>query len=247
MTRTEELLNKAIEFQGGTKLWTKFQSLQAHVKMGGITWQLKGHDGAVDDLQFSASLHQQQARYEGLFAERLRSEFTPGRVVLIDNSNKVIEELLDPRESFKGHTMTTPWSRLQLVYFASYALWNYTTAPFNFLMPGMQAKEIEPWQENGRSWRRLEMTYPDNMARHNKRQVFYFTPEGQLSRFDYWPDVLANAPATQVIEEYKEFSGIRLGTKRRIYGLNEADNSYNTDPVLISIDILDVKFSTGGL
>ena len=242
MANTKELLDKAFDFYGGTKAWDKLSIIHAHVKMGGITWGLKGHAGAVDDVHFTAALHQQQVNYHPLFAEGLRSEFTPGRVALVDGNDNVVEELLDPRDSFKGHTLTTPWTRLQLVYFSSYALWNYLTAPFNFLMPGMLANELEPWQEKGQTWRRLEMIYPDNMARHSKRQVYYFSPQGRIDRLDYWPEVLANAPASQIIGEYKEFSGIKVGTRRGIYGLNEADNSYQTDPVLISIDVVDVRY-----
>jgi len=89
--------------------------------------------------------------------------------------------------------------------------------------------------------RRLEVIFPDHIATHSKRQIFYYNELGPLARHDYWPDVLAGTPAVQIATEYQSFSGIKMATKRRIYPLNP-DNSYLTDPLLVSIDILAANF-----
>jgi hypothetical protein len=128
------------------------------------------------------------------------------------------------------------------VYFSSYATWNYATAPFNFMVPGAEINRLDSWNENGEVLDRLEVIYPDGFATHSKKQIFYFNEEGLLKRHDYWPEVLGGSSATQIIEDYKEFDGIKTGTKRNIYVLNDEDNSYNKDFVLVSIDIQEVKF-----
>jgi hypothetical protein len=51
-----------------------------------------------------------------------RSRFEPHRVALEDANGKVIEELVQPRSSFQGHTLETPWSDLQLAYFVGTAM-----------------------------------------------------------------------------------------------------------------------------
>jgi hypothetical protein len=81
-----------------------------------------------------------------------RSRFEPHRVALEDANGNVIEELAQPRSSFKGHTLETPWSDLQLAYFAGTALWTYLNTPFLLARPGVESEELEPWQEVGETW-----------------------------------------------------------------------------------------------
>jgi hypothetical protein len=42
----------------------------------------------------------------------------------------VVEERANPRASFAGHVLETPWDRIQLAYFRGYAMWTYLTTPF---------------------------------------------------------------------------------------------------------------------
>jgi hypothetical protein len=240
MTRKEGLLNEILAFHGIGQ-WNEYKTIKAHVKMGGITWSIKGHEGATADIHFTGNYHAQQAEWHGLFGQ-LNSEFNPDRVALLDEKGAVIEELLHPFDTFEGHKVETPWTRTQLVYFSSYATWNYLTMPFNFLLPGIIVNEIDPWQQDGETWRMLEVIYPDHIATHSKRQLYYFSQDGKLRRHDYWPRVLGNSSATQIIEDYRDFSGIKIGTKRRIYILNDNDNSYQPEPVLVTIDVIDVHF-----
>lgn len=235
-------LDKVLDLHGGVTRWKSFNSVQAHVKIGGVTWSIKGHEGALDDVWFTGQLHEQRASWKGLFGGQLSSDFTPQKVTLLDANDAVVEELADPLVSFKGHQITTPWSRSQLAYFSSYATWNYLTTPFNFLQAGIVVNEMQPWKDKDETWRRLEVLYPDHIATHSQRQVYYFSEEGYLKRHDYWPRVLGGSSATQILEDYKEFSGIKTATKRRIYILDDKDNSYQMEPVLVSIDVLDLKF-----
>lgn len=242
MANTKELFDKIIAFHGGLDAWNRYNTIKAHVRIGGITWAVKGHEGALNDVYFTGKLHAQHAGWYPLFEEQLTSDFSPERVALLTADGSVKEVLVQPRLSFKGHTIETPWTRLQLVYFSNYATWNYLTTPFNFLQPGVEFKEVEPWQQNGETWRRLEVLYPESIATHSRRQLFYFSEDGRLRRHDYWPEVLGGSSATQIIEDYKEFQGIKTGTRRNIYILNDADNSYMAAPVLVSIDVLDIQF-----
>jgi hypothetical protein len=42
--------------------------------------------------------------------------------------------------------------------------------------------------------------------------------------------------------DYKDFNGIKVATTRRIY-LRNSDGGYNADPVMVSIEVLDLKLS----
>lgn len=48
---------------------------------------------------------------------------------------------------------------MHLGYFIGYAFWNYPTTPFLFTYPGVRAREIEPWQESGLTWRLLHVSF----------------------------------------------------------------------------------------
>ena len=238
---TQQLLDKVLAAHGVENA-AKYKTVKIRANIGGATWAIKGHENALADVEFTGSLTEQKASWKNPFQSGYTSTFEPGKVQLFDENATLLEELNNPRESFKGHTIETPWTRAQLIYFSSYATWNYATAPFNFLVPGVGVNDLEDWVENGETLNRLEVIYPDGFATHSKRQVFYFDQNGLLKRHDYWPEVLGGSSATQIIEDHKSFDGIVTGTKRRIYILNDTDNSYQTEPVLVSIDILDVSF-----
>jgi len=240
-TSTQELVNKVIKAHGGENA-SKFQNVKIHTSIGGAIWGIKGYEKPLDDVIFKASLTEQKSSWDNIFQEGYQSTFEPNKVQLFDENGKLIEELTDPRESFRNHTVETPWTKAQLIYFSSYATWNYTTTPFNFLIPNVEINKLDSWTENGEILDRLEVIYPEGFATHSKRQIFYFNENGLLKRHDYWPDVLGGSSATQIIEDYKNFEGVNIGTKRNIYVLNDEDNSYNTEFSLVTIDILEVDF-----
>lgn len=240
-TSTQKLVEKFIAAHGGADA-AAYKTVKLHANIGGAVWDIKGHTGALADAVFTGSLTEQKASWINIFKTGYVSAFEPGKVALFDEKGELKGELANPRDSFKGYTVETPWSREQLIYFSSYATWNYATAPFNFLVPDVEVNQLEDWNEKGEILQRLEVIYPDGFATHSRRQVFYFDANGLLKRHDYWPAVLGGSSATQIIENYKKFQGVATGTKRRIYILNDADNSYQADPVLVSIDILDVSF-----
>ena len=59
-------------------------------------------------------------------------DVNPERIVVCTNDGIAAEQREEPRASFAGYEVTTPWDALQVGYFISYACWNYLTAPFLF-------------------------------------------------------------------------------------------------------------------
>ena len=236
-----DLLKFVIEAHGGLDKWSLFESITAQLNIGGLTWKLKGYEGLLNNVNYLASLHRQYGSHLQIFSPELKSVFEPGRVALETHDGRIVEELLNPRASFVGQQLTSPWNKLQVIYFACYATWTYLTTPFNFAMPGFEVKEIEPWHESGEVWRRLEVLFPEHIESHSKRQIFYYDQNGFLKRHDYWPDVLGGAPSAHYVFDYKQFSGIWMPTRRRVYRQDD-HNGYKPEPLLVTIDIVDVKF-----
>jgi hypothetical protein len=241
MKNENELLDLVIKSHGGLERWNQLKQVKLNLNTGGYIWAVKGHEGALSNINIIVNLHKQSSVQEKLFSEGLRSTFEPKRVMLTTQDGDLVEELVNPLESFKGLTWETHWSRLQFVYFTTYATYTYFTTPFNFTLPGVTTKEIEPWAEAGELWRRLEVIFPDSFVTHNKRQVFYFDENGLLKRHDYWAESLGGAGAAHYVFEYKEFNGIKIPTRHNIYQLQD-NNQYVPIPVLVDMKVLSVKF-----
>jgi hypothetical protein len=149
--------------------------------------------------------------------------------------------LLNPRESFAGHTTETPWTRLQLAYFAGYAMWTYFNAPFNFANAGYAVKELDPWEENGEVFRRLEVTFPKEVATHSPIQTFYIDKDGLIKRHDYNVDVAGGATAAHYLSDYIEVQGIKIATKRKVYVRLEDNTPLFPEPLLVSINLSEIS------
>jgi len=241
MENSNELLNLVIKAHGGLERWNQLKEMKLHLSTTGYIWTVKGHEGALSNINLIVKLHEQRSAHEKIFPEGLRSTFEPKRVSLTTQDGKLIEELVNPLETFKGLAWETHWSRLQLIYFALYATHNYFTSPFNLTLPGVATKEIEPWAEAGEMWRRLEATYPESFVTHSKRQVFYFDENGFIKRHDYWAETLGGAGAAHYFFDYKEYDGIKMPTRQTIYQLQD-NNNYVPEPLLVSLKTFSVKF-----
>jgi hypothetical protein len=237
-----ELLELAIKAHGGMNRWNQLKTGSAHLVNGGVLWEIKGQRAFIHDSRVTVELHRQKASHAPFLTPDQRTSLEPHRVAIESLDGKVIKERLNPRASFQGHVIDTKWDDLQLAYFAGYAMWTYLTAPFSFTMPGFESQETEPWSENGEEWRRLEVKFPKEIATHSAEQTFYFDQEGFLKRHDYDVEVAKGATGAHYVFDYKEFDGIMVPTKRRVYA-RSPDGKALTEPLLVSIDLSAIKFT----
>jgi hypothetical protein len=236
------LAQQTIDAHGGFERLRRFEHVSAHLLNGGVLWALKHQQGVLDDVHVRVALRREWASHSPFLKPNLRTSFEPQRVAIETTDGGVVEERLQPRDSFVGHGVDTPWDRLQLAYFAGYAMWTYLTTPFLFAMDGVATEELQPWQENGETWRRLKVTFPQSIATHSTVQTFYFGSDGLLRRHDYDTEVLGGSPAAHYVHEYQEFSGILVPTKRRVFG-RRPDGTPAPDPLLVTIDLSEVEFT----
>jgi hypothetical protein len=161
-----------MDAHGGLERWNKLKSVTAHLLVGGGLWPLKGKDGVLNDVHVKVDLRNERASHWPFKNSNWRTSLRPDRAAIETNEGKVVEELLKPRDSFKGHVLETKWNDLRLAYFAGYAMWTYLNTPFLFALPGVHTEEIEPWQENGEMWRRLKVEFPQDIARKRVGQNY---------------------------------------------------------------------------
>jgi hypothetical protein len=237
----KDLLTLAIESHGGQARWDAIRTVTAELSIGGELWELKGKAGILQDARYEADVHVQRATLGRFTAPDRRVRFTRDRLVLETDAGVVIETRDNPRSAFIGHTRESPWDDLHVAYFSGYAMWTYLTQPFLYAYRGFETREIDPWEEEGEVWRRLEVIFPGYIASHTRRQVSYFGPDGLIRRHDYAVDILGGSAAAHYISGYRDFDGIVTPTRRRIFTIGP-NNRPVPEPILVSIDVKGARF-----
>lgn len=232
----------AIDAHGGLQRWRQFRRLKADLAQGGALWPLKGQPQTLERTTVTVDLRQEWASHAPFGASGRRSRFEPGRVVLEAEDGTVLEELRDPRGSFAGHTLQTPWTELQLAYFAGCAMWTYLNTPFLLAWPGVETEEIEPWRTSKGLWRRLAVRFPADIATHSAVQTLYFDADGLLKRHDYDVEIAGNTPGAHLVDDYVDVSGIKFPTRRRIFA-RQPDGGFSEEPLVVSIDLSNIRLS----
>ena len=238
-----ELLAIALDAHGGLDRRNKLKGLTARMSISGPTWVIKGQPYLFNKVRIEMPLREQHM-VTHLVGQGRKLIFDPDRVAVETEAGDPLFQRANPRASFEGHLFETPWDELHATYFCSYALWTYLTIPFLYTYPGFLVKELSAWNENGEEWRRLKATFPESIASHTNEQVSYFGPDGLLRRHQYTVDVLGGAQGLNYAYDYRNFGGIKVPTRRRIYA-DDGSGHQISSPVLISIDIREMEFVEG--
>ena len=238
-----DLLKLAIEGHGGLRRWEQISRFRAAASITGAIWALKGHPGGpLDRVVLEGETRHQRLTITPFSGPGRYTTWEPNLQTVGTTDGELIAARPDPAASFVGTTRNSPWDEFQVAYFASEANWNYFVAPFLFARDDFSTEEIEPRREDGQSWRALQVTYPDAVAALTRQQTYYFDDAGLLRRLDYRVDLLSGEPEAHYPSEYREFDGIMVPTRRRVYVRNP-DGSLVLNPVSVAIDVTDATFS----
>ena|ERR1700722_14163969 len=240
-----DLLKLAVGAHGGMDRWNKMNSLEAKISVTGALWHLKGKPDVLKDIHVEAKLHEQKMTTR-IVGRNTRMIFNKGQVAIETEDGHLLESREDGRLAFAGQSLQTPWDDLHVAYFNSYALWTYLTIPFLYAGSGFITEELAPWQENGEEWRPLKVKFPDSVVTHTREQISYFGKDGLLRRHEYSVDVLGGASGLNYAFEYRDFGGIKVPTKRRVYAFN-AQKQKVPEPILVAIDLSHIEFEAGDI
>jgi hypothetical protein len=235
----DPLAKRVIDAHGGLEPWQAFDTVSASLVQRGALWALKGQPHALERTAVTVGLREEWASHSPFGTDGRRSRFAPDRVALETADGVMLEELLKPRGSFAGHRLDTPWTELQLAYFAGCAMWTYLNMPFLIAWPGVESEEGKPWEEEGTRWRRLHLRFPPNIATHSTNQTLYVDGDGLLRRHDYDVEIAGSTPGAHFISDYVQVAGIAFPTKRRIFPRGE-DGRAMPEPLVVSIDLSDI-------
>lgn len=234
-----DLLAFAVEAHGGLDRWNSFSKVQSDLTIDGAIWHVKQVPGLFINKKFEATLREQH-----LFVEPFAGgtyHYTPKRLEIVDAKGTVLESRDNPERAFEGQVRETPWDKLHAAFFVGEALWTYLNLPFLYAQPGFEVEEIEPWHEDGETWRSLRVKFPKRITSHTEYQITRFGPDGLMRRHDYTVDILGGATGANYSSDYQEFQGIKMPTKRRIFAYDDQMQKVS-DPLLVSLDFSNISF-----
>lgn len=235
-----ELLSKVLAAHGGLERWKTLGKVSATILSGGGLLPMKGLEVDPKPLAGTATTRAESTVIEPFGKPDWRMTFTPDRVAIETTAGILVNERLEPRAAFAGHTMNTAWDMLHRAYFNGYARWTYLNTPFLMALPGFEIIEIPPWREGPEKWRGLRARFPDGLASHSKEQDFYFGEDFLLRRHDYYLEVAGGVPVAQYVHDFVEMEGFRFPTRRRAYVRGPHLKAIR-DLLLISLDLSDFR------
>jgi hypothetical protein len=138
--------------------------------------------------------------------------WTPNQVQIMDDNGVVVAQRQDPRSAFSRIDKQVRWNKLDILYFAGYALWNYLGFPFILESPGVTLVETDT------NTRELQARFDPSVPTHSERQTFHIDASGLLTRHDYTADVIGKwANAANFCLASEVVDGLRFYTRRRVF------------------------------
>lgn len=235
-----DLLSKVLVAHGGLERWKTLGKVRATIVSGGGLLPMKGLEVDPKPLTGTATTRTESTVIEPFGQADWRMTFTPDRVAIETTAGVLVNERLEPRAAFAGHTLNTAWDMLHRAYFNGYARWTYLNTPFLMALPGFEIIEIPPWREGPEKWRGLRARFPDGLASHSKEQDFYFGEDFLLRRHDYYLEVAGGVPVAQYVHDLIEIEGFRFPTRRRAF-VRGPHLKPIRDLLLISLDLNDFR------
>src|SRR5271156_6339737 len=178
-----ELLGLAVKAHGGLARWNEVNTITVAASITGAIWYVKGKPDFLKNVVITAETRQERVTLDFPGQDK-RASFQPNRVVIEKPDGTIIEARDNPEKSFAGQQRETPWDDIQVAYFAGEALWTYLNTPFLYTRAGFVTEEIASVQVEAETWRRLKVTFPDNVKSHTREQISCFGPDGLLRRHD---------------------------------------------------------------
>jgi hypothetical protein len=236
-----DLLSLALRAHGGLDRWKHVRSIKVAASITGAIWYVKGKADFLKNVVLTVDTRDERVIID-FPGRNKRAYFEPSRIVIETLDGTVIETRDNPEKSFEGQRRETPWDDIHVIYFASEALWTYLNTPFLYTHDGFTSEEIPCIQVEGETWRRLKVTFPDNVKSHTREQISCFGPDGLLRRHDYTVDILGGATGLNYALEYHNVGGIIVPSKRHVYAY-EGDYQQVKEPLLVAIDMHEITLA----
>ena len=240
--RAAELIELAIAAHGGHQLWESAREVSVRVSSGGLAFASKLQGSAVRDVEARVSTRGQHVIFTPYPRPGQRGVLEQdGSVRIETDAGEIVQRREHARSAFADLRHKLWWDRLDILYFGTYAMWTYMTAPFVFAREDFAARELDAWDEGEERWRRLAVDFPDSVHTHSREQVFYFDDRGLIRRHDYTAEPIGGwAKAAHYCFDHQSFGGLVVPTRRLVYP-RRRDNRPRARPRLVWIELSDAR------
>lgn len=236
------LLGEVIEAHGGRDRWQAVERIDASLSSGGLAFASRFQPFALRNLKISVDPHEPRVILRDFCQTGWSGEWTPRLVQIRDEKESLVNERHNPRAALQGFAKVFCWDRLDILYFAGYALWNYLSFPFLLELPGVNASEAD----GAGGERCLNADFAPDFPTHSVRQTFHLDASRRLVRHDYTADLMSQfATAANFCTASEEVAGMRFYTRRKVTP-RFGQRLVMPFPTLvwIEIDKLQVRFKT---
>lgn len=212
----KDLLELVLAAHGGRALWQRVAALHFDFSSGGLAFSSHLQGRALRGLGATVWPQARQVILTDFGGTGWQGHWTPDQVWLQDPSGQRVAEREGPRRQFARFDRNFRWDRLDILYFAGYALWNYLGFPFLLETPGVTL--LDGRAPAGDTPGRLVVRFDASVPTHSALQTFHVDGRGHLLRHDYTADVIGRwARAANLCLESQEVEGLRVYTRRRVY------------------------------
>jgi hypothetical protein len=161
----------AIEAHGGLARWNRVSKVSAALKPNGLALKLRGQESfARSPTRVIIDTREQLTTFDPFLMPGQVGVFEPYRTAVWATTGGALDELKNPRDSFKPDTS---WTGPQLAYFAGYAIWTYLELSFSLLTDGVGVGQAEPWTEGGETWRAPKVNFPKSYVAQQSRVAIH--------------------------------------------------------------------------
>ena len=242
LTTSRELLEETIEAHGGRERWRAVREIEFALSSGGFAFFSRCQPLALKNVKVSLRPHERQTLIGDFPHSGRQGAWTPDRVEIRDPDGALIGERRDPRRHFRGPLKQGYWDKLDILYFAGYALWNYLTFPFLLEEPGVVVAEADAAAASSR----VDAVFDPSFPTHSARQSFHLDSSRRLVRHDYTADVIGGyATAANFCLASAEVDGLRFYVRRKVCA-RFGPSTVVRFPTLVWIEIEDVRVNWNG-
>jgi hypothetical protein len=225
------LLDEVLDAHGGLDSWESVTAVEAELRSGGFALGSKFAGGPFRSYRMTVSPTGPRTVIEPYPAAGSRGVFDADAVRIESDAGETLAERPDPRRMFPGGRRLLWWDRLDALYFAGYALWNYFTTPLLLMRDEVKLRE---------EGRLLHATFAEGFPTHSREQAFHIDERGLIVRHEYTAEVFGGwAKAKHIASQHREFDGLMFPTRRRV------THRSSPFPLLVRIDVDAVRVSRG--
>lgn len=234
------LIEELFAAHGDRRRWQSVEVINASLSSGGLAFASRMQPFALKRLHISLMPHSRKVTLSGYCYPSWSGIWAPTLVQIVDENGTLVAERHNPRGYFSRIGKRFCWDKLDLLYFAGYALWNYLCFPFILESSGVKL-EI-PDETIAGPVRRLIAHFDAHEPTHSTVQTFHIDASGLLSRHDYTADVIGRwASAANLCLASEQVQGFRFYTRRRVLP-RIGSHIVLPLPTLVWIELDDLSF-----